>query len=235
MFTGLIQALGIVISAADSPAGKRLTVSLAELADARITPGDSICVSGVCLTAVKSANGSVQFDVVQETLTRSTLGSKIPQDRVNLELSLRGDSLIGGHFVQGHVDAVGTNTDGQTDPRDWRITIAVPPSALPAIAPKGSIAVEGVSMTIADVQAESFSVAVVPTTLEKTTLSALQIGDRVNLETDILARTVIHFLEQTRQPKAHSDGGRPGTTLMPHSADRPEGVSLAKLRELGFA
>jgi len=236
MFTGLVQALGIVIAANETHAGKRLTVSLAELADTRISTGDSVCVSGVCLTAVKVANGSVQFDVIHETLNRSTLGSKIAQDRVNLELSLRGDSFVGGHFVQGHVDAVATVTAVKTDPRDWRITFQVPAAAMPYVVPKGSVAVDGVSMTIAEVSGERFTLAVIPTTLERTTLSGLKPGDTVNVETDILARTVIHYLEQFRSgpaPRPHSDGGRPASS----NADRaaPSGISLAKLRELGFA
>src|SRR6476660_9246873 len=107
MFTGIVQALGIVLTVAETPAGKRLTVSLAELADsgAKIVEGDSVCVSGVCLTVVKNINGALQFDVITETLNRSTLGKKGIQDRVNLELSLRADSFLGGHFLQGHIDA----------------------------------------------------------------------------------------------------------------------------------
>src|SRR3982751_4185502 len=212
MFTGLVQALGIVLVAADTAAGKRLTVSLAELADAPIQPGDSVCVSGVCLTAVKTCNGNMHFDVITETLNRSTLGSKKAQDRVNLELSLRADSFIGGHFVQGHVDSVATVVAVNADPHDWRITFQVPPSLSPYIVPKGSVAVEGVSMTIAEVscepgppssasklkRADRFTLAVIPTTLERTTLSGLNVGDQVNVETDILTRTVVHYLEQLR-------------------------------------
>ncbi len=194
MFTGLIQALGIVLAVTDIPAGKRLTVSLAELIDAPINPGDSISVSGVCLTVVKRANGNLQFDVITETLNRTSLGKKIPQDRVNLELSLRPDSFVGGHFVQGHVDAVATVAAVQTHPGDWRISFTVAPEVLPFLVPKGSVAVDGVSMTIADVANNAFTLAVIPTTLERTTLSALKVGDLVNVETDILARTVIHAL-----------------------------------------
>ncbi len=112
MFTGLVQALGIVLAVTDIEAGKRLTVSLAELVEAEIRPGDSVCVSGVCLTVVKVANGNVQFDVITETLRRTTLGRKGAQDRVNLELSLRPTDFIGGHFVQGHVDAAGAGGEG---------------------------------------------------------------------------------------------------------------------------
>ena len=202
MFTGLVQALGIVLAVTPTPTGKRLTVSLAELVDApppAIAPGDSIAVSGVCLTAAKIANGNVQFDVITETLRHSTLDAKKPQDRVNLELALRPDQFVGGHFVQGHVDALAVVRAIQNDLADWRITFSVPAEVAAYIVPKGSVAVDGVSMTVAEVThgpngSHSFTVAVIPTTLERTTLSILQPGDRVNLETDILSRTVVHYL-----------------------------------------
>jgi riboflavin synthase len=226
MFTGLVQALGIVLVSTPTEAGKRLTVSLAELADAPIAPGDSVCVSGVCLTVVKRANGNVHFDVVTETLTRSTLGAKKPQDRVNLELSLRGDSFVGGHFVQGHVDATATVAAVHSDPRDWRITFAVPDAVSPYLVPKGSVAVDGVSMTIADVKANTFTLAVIPTTLEKTTLSSLTVGDRVNVETDILARTVVHYLQNIRS----LPNGSSGAAAPPPAP----GITAASLRDLGL-
>jgi len=227
MFTGLVQALGIVLASSDTESGKRITVSLAELADSKIDPGDSVCVSGVCLTAVKRANGNLTFDVITETLNRSTLGQKKTQDRVNLELSLRPDSYVGGHFVQGHVDAVATVVAVKEDSRDWRITFQVAPEITQYIVPKGSIAVDGVSMTIAEVAPapkNAFTLAVIPTTLERTTLSALRTGDRVNVETDILARTVVHWLSQMQggnSPKAKDEMGEGG-------------ITLAKLRELGM-
>jgi riboflavin synthase alpha subunit len=145
----------------------------------------------------------VHFDVVAETLKRSTLGSKKPQDRVNLELSLRGDSYIGGHFVQGHVDATAKVAAVQADPADWRITFEMPDSMVPYIVPKGSVAVDGVSMTIAEARGNRFTLAVIPTTLEKTTLSSLVAGDQVNVETDIMTRSVVHYLRHV----ANGNGG----------------------------
>jgi riboflavin synthase len=221
MFTGLVQALGIVLASTDIDAGKRLTVSLAELIDAPIQPGDSVCVSGVCLTVVKRANGNLQFDVITETLNRTSLGQKKSQDRVNLELSLRPDSFVGGHFVQGHVDAVATVAAVKEDPADWRITFAVPPEIMMYLVPKGSVTVDGVSMTIAGVGANSFTLAVIPTTLERTTLSALRTGDKVNVETDILARTVVNWLNLTKNAP---------TGATPSAPD-----ALSQLRELGRA
>jgi riboflavin synthase len=219
MFTGLIQALGIVLASTDIDAGKRLTVSLAELIDAPIQPGDSVCVSGVCLTVVKRANGNLQFDVITETLNRTSLGHKKSQDRVNLELSLRPDSFVGGHFVQGHVDAVATVTAVKEEPADWRITFGVPAEMMVYLVPKGSVAVDGVSMTIAEVGPNSFTLAVIPTTLERTTLSALRAGDKVNVETDILARTVVNWLNLMKNNPAGA---------MPAVPD-----ALSQLRELG--
>ncbi len=201
MFTGIVQALGIVLASAETAAGKRLTVSLAELVDAKIQPGDSINVSGVCLTVVKQGNGNVQFDVVAETLRQTTLNAKQPQDRVNLELALRGDSFLGGHFVQGHVDFVATVAAAQADPRDWRITFELSDSLAPYIVPKGSVTVDGVSMTIAEVRDRAFTLAVIPTTLERTTLGSLVPGDKVNIETDIVTRSVVHYLEHLRGGK----------------------------------
>ncbi len=223
MFTGIVQALGTIQSAADTGAGRRLVVALAELAAAPIARGDSVCISGVCLTAVKCAAGVAHFDVITETLKRSTLGGKKPQDRVNLELSLRGDSFVGGHFVQGHVDAVARVVAVREDARDWRVTFGVPAECMVYLIPKGSVAVDGVSMTIAEVGEGTFTLAVIPTTLEKTTLAKLRVGDQVNVETDILARTVVHYLQQM--------SGRGGGTL--GGADA--GITLAKLQELGMA
>ena len=226
MFTGIVQALGIIIGSTATESGRRLVVSLAELVDAPISIGDSVCVSGVCLTATRVGNGNCTFDVITETLNRSTLGLKKCQDRVNLELSLRPDSFVGGHFVQGHVDGVATIAAVKEDARDWRITFQVPPDLMPYIVPKGSITVDGVSMTIAEVSVHNstFTLAVIPTTLEKTTLSALRTGDKVNVETDILARTVVHWLTQMNGNKSNK----------PLLAGAPGGITLAKLQELGM-
>jgi riboflavin synthase len=222
MFTGIVQALGTIQSAAETAAGKRFAIALGELARAPIALGDSVCISGVCLTVAQisaGAGGAAHFDAIGETLRRSTLGGKAVGDRVNLELSLRPDSFVGGHFVQGHVDAVGQVTALRTDPRDWRITFQVPGATVPYLIPKGSVAVDGVSMTIAEVSREAFTLAVIPTTLEKTTLAKLRIGDRVNVETDILARTVVHYLQQIAGATPAADSG----------------ITWAKLQELGMA
>ncbi len=220
MFTGIVQSLGTLESAVATAAGKRWVVSLADLGDAPISHGDSVCVSGVCLTVVECGGGRAHFDVITETLNRSTLGGKKSGDRVNLELSLRGDSFLGGHFVQGHVDAVATVAAVAEDPGDWRITFRVPAAVMPCIVPKGSVAVDGVSMTIAEVGKETFTLAVIPTTLERTTLASLRAGGQVNVETDILARTVVHYLQQM------SDAG---------ALPKEPAITLTKLQKLGTA
>jgi riboflavin synthase len=224
MFTGIVQSLGTILSATDTPAGKRFLIDLAELSSAPIALGDSVCVSGVCLTVAKlggGGKGTAEFDVITETLTHSTLASKKPRDRVNLELSLRPDSFVGGHFVQGHVDAVATVRALQANPLNWRITFQVPPDVVPYLVPKGSVAVDGISMTIAETSNDSFTLAVIPTTLEKTTLARLRPADSVNVETDILARTVVHFLQH-----------RAAISAPQSPASAP--LTMTKLQELGI-
>jgi riboflavin synthase len=228
MFTGIVQALGTILESAETGAGKRLTVGLGELAGRPVAHGDSVCVSGVCLTAVSGGGAGadrVQFDVITETLNRSTLGRRKVGDKVNLELSLQPQSYVGGHFLQGHVDAVGFVKAVQEKAADWRITFGFPREFAALIVPKGSVAVDGVSMTLAEVNtpASTFTLAVIPTTLAKTTLAHVRVGDTVNIETDIVARTVVHWLECMRAGGGGGAGG-PG----------PD-ITLAKLQQLGFA
>ncbi len=159
--------------------------------------GDSISVSGCCLTVAEPPqNGDLAFDVVTETLRRTTLGERAAGDCVNLEHASRADTLLGGHIVQGHIDGVAevlTVTKGE----DWRVRLKPPADLIALIPPKGSIAIEGVSLTIAEVGDDWFEIALIPTTLRETTLGELRAGMRCNLETDILARTVAHWLERT--------------------------------------
>ncbi|MDX2115273.1 MAG: riboflavin synthase [Planctomycetota bacterium] len=194
MFTGLVQSVGRVLSAEKSEAGVRLRVDAAPWGHAP-QPGDSICVSGCCLTLAEARSGSVlTFDVVAETLSKTTLGQLAPGSSVNLEHSCTPATLMGGHIVQGHVDGVAAVTSVQDDPSDWRVEFQPPAELMPFIVPKGSIAVEGVSLTIARVGAESFGVALIPTTLDRTTLRALRPGGRVNIETDMIAKTIVHYM-----------------------------------------
>lgn len=203
MFTGLVQHVGTITDAQTSDTGRSLTVAAAGW-DAPCAAGDSIAINGVCLTVAGPATrpdwaGGVRFDAVHETLERSTLGGLEVGSRVNLEHAARADTLLGGHIVQGHVDAIGRVESVKTDPDDWRVRVGVPAATSPLLAPKGSVTVEGVSLTIAGVSepAEAsawFEVALIPTTLDHTTLRELGVGRSVNIETDIIARQVVHAL-----------------------------------------
>lgn len=200
VFTGIVQAVGRVDALTPIPAGLRIQIDPQGWA-CRPEPGESIAVNGVCLTchALPDELPMLVFDAVPETLTRTTLGSLAPGSRVNLERSLRADSLLGGHLVQGHVDALGTVERIAREP-EWRVRIRTPESLTPLVVPKGSIAVDGVSLTIACTEPgrAAFEVALIPATLERTTLGGLVEGTHVNLETDIIARTVVHALARIR-------------------------------------
>lgn len=165
------------------------------------TVGDSISVSGCCLTVAQGslpARGRLAFDVIPETLSKTTLGGLVPGSRVNLEHAVRADTLMGGHFVQGHIDGIGVVRWVQADPADWRIDIDAPAELMDCIVPKGSIALDGVSLTLADVGPRGFSVAIIPTTLALTTLGELRPGARCNIETDMIARQVAWVMRGRR-------------------------------------
>lgn len=213
MFTGLVHAVGEVIGhEAGSDGGVSIVVDQRGWEHAP-GHGESISVSGVCLTVARGSEaGKPRFDVVRETLERSTLGQVQAGSRVNLEHACRADTLLGGHVVQGHVDAIG-RVDRVQREGQWRVRIAVQGEPLEYLVDKGSVAVDGVSLTVAGVGVEDaggrrgwFEVALIPTTLEETTLGGLREGDRVNLETDVLARTVVHWLRNFAD--ARGAGGR---------------------------
>jgi riboflavin synthase len=191
VFTGIVRELGTVQSVEEAGAGVRLLVRAPETA-AAATVGDSVSVSGVCLTAVRVEDGVLAFDAVPETLRRSSLGRLAAGARVNVEPALRAGDPLGGHFVQGHVDAVGQVRRAD----DEGLEIEAGEEVLRFCVEKGSIAIEGVSMTIAGLGEGSFSVALVPHTRAVTTLGSLAVGDEVNLETDVLARHVARLLER---------------------------------------
>ena len=183
MFTGLVEATGTVRALERNGSGAQLEVDVAldELA-----PGDSVAVNGVCPTATRAEAGGFAADVVEETLERSSLGGLAHGDRVNLELALRADARLGGHFVQGHVDGTGT----VKHLREGRLCVGAAPALLRYVVEKGSIAIEGVSLTVAAVDDDGFEVALIPETLERTTLGELGPGAPVNLEVDLLAKYV---------------------------------------------
>ena len=189
MFTGIVREIGVVETLEATGAGSRLRVRAPETA-AGTAVGDSVAVSGVCLTAVAAEDGVLAFDAVPETLRRSSLGRLAAGAQVNVEPALRAGAPLGGHFVQGHVDGVGrvrrANAEG--------IEVEAGEEVLRYCVEKGSIAVEGVSLTIADLGSDSFTVALVPHTRAATTLGALTAGDEVNLEADVLAKHVERLL-----------------------------------------
>lgn len=188
MFTGLVQGLGTVDAVEQTDDGVRLTVATPLAAELRA--GDSVAVNGVCLTAVDPAPERFAADVMHETLRRSSLAAAAPGARVNLELPLRAHDRLGGHVVQGHVDGLGTVADVREDGFARVVRIAAAPDLLRYVVEKGSIAVDGVSLTVAAVDGESFSVSLIPETLERTSLGAAAPGATVNLEVDVLAKYV---------------------------------------------
>jgi riboflavin synthase len=198
MFTGIVQARGRVAAAERNAFGVRLVIDTQGWSPANTTlkPGDSVCVSGVCLTLVTQDQRGLHFDVIAETLAKTTLGERGPGSLVNLEPSLTPTSQLGGHFMQGHVDGVGKVTKVISNEAEWRVTVAAPKELVEYVVPKGSIAIDGVSLTVASVNQGEFDVALIPTTLQMTTLGQAKVGDRVNLEADILAKTVVHYLRQ---------------------------------------
>ena len=188
MFTGLVQDLGTVTAVEATSDGVRLAVRtpLAE----ELTLGDSVSVNGVCLTATSIADGHFSADVMRETLRRSSLAEVADGVQVNLELPLRASDRLGGHVVQGHVDGVGTVRDTREDGFARVVTIGATPELLRYVVEKGSIAVDGISLTVAGVGDDWFSVSLIPETLERTNLGTAVPGQPVNLEVDVLAKYV---------------------------------------------
>ena len=181
MFTGIIERQGQIVSLTPTGAGRRLVVRAPGFWD-DTGPGASVAVDGVCLTVARADGQTAEFDVVGETLARTTLGRARAGVQVNLEKSLRPDSRLDGHFVQGHVDGVGEIVRVEQKPHESKWWFKAPESVRKYIIPKGSIAIDGISLTIVDVTADAFSVVLIPTTLKITTLGSKRAGDSVNLE-----------------------------------------------------
>ncbi|HKO27200.1 MAG TPA: riboflavin synthase [Solirubrobacteraceae bacterium] len=188
MFTGLVQGIGRVGTIERTGDGARVTIETSLVAD--LHEGDSVAVNGVCLTATSLKDGAFVADAMNETLSRSSLGGLEAGAQVNLELPLRAADRLGGHVVQGHVDGIGTVDDVADDGFARRIRIEAPPDLLRYVIEKGSIAVDGVSLTVAELDSRSFTVSLIPETLQRTNLGHAGAGDRVNLEVDVLAKYV---------------------------------------------
>ena len=189
MFTGIVRERGRVVAVEPGEGGEGLRLRIdASATAATTTPGDSIAVAGCCLTATAVANGWLDFEAVPETLARTTLGQLDPGAEVNLEPALRVGEPLGGHFVQGHVDGVGRVRSVEPEGDGARLRLELEPQLLRFCVEKGSLAVDGVSLTIAALDERGLAIALVPYTLRETTLAALEPGDEVNLEVDMLAK-----------------------------------------------
>ncbi len=191
MFTGIVRERGRVASMQQEPEGLRFEIDAPATAS-QLGIGDSVSVSGACLTATVVSNGSFSVTAVPETLSRTTLGRLEAGDEINLEPALHAGDPLGGHFVQGHVDAVGRIASVE----DARVRVEAAPEILRYCVEKGSITVDGVSLTIAGLRDDAFEVALIPHTLEVTTLGALEPGDEVNLEVDVLAKYVEKLIDR---------------------------------------
>jgi riboflavin synthase len=189
VFTGIVRERGTVAAIDGGEEGIRLRIEAPETA-AQAALGDSVAINGVCLTVTARDGASLSFDAVPETLSRTALGRLAPGSVVNLEPALRAGAPLGGHYVQGHVDGVGRVRSLEPEGDGVRLTIEAPDELLRYCVEKGSIALEGVSLTIATLHDDAFEVALIPHTLTETTLAALAPGDPVNLEADVLAKYV---------------------------------------------
>jgi riboflavin synthase len=213
MFTGLIEKICPVRSVRRSSVSMLLTIDLGQLA-AKSKPGDSIDVSGVCLTIAGLQGGLASFDVSAETLAKSTLGRLKSGSAVNIERPLKADERFGGHFVLGHVDGTATIEAIDKKGEFADIRFAAGSELLEAIVPKGSVAVDGISLTIAAVERNGFSISIIPETLKRTTLGGAKIGDIVNIETDIIVKTIKRQLDE----------------ILP----KKQSLTAEKLRQLGY-
>lgn len=192
MFTGLIEDLGVLAELESNELGARLTIRSALAV--QLSEGDSVAVNGVCLTATEIDADSFSADAMNETLSRSSLGDAEPGSALNLELPVRANGHLGGHIVQGHVDGVGSIAATREDGIALVVTVAAAPELLRYVAEKGSIAVDGVSLTVSRVDDQGFDVWLIPETTQRTNLGGAALGRTVNLEVDILAKYVERLL-----------------------------------------
>jgi len=218
MFTGLIEDIGTIQRVSSGAGDHRVTVSC-HFDTSELVLGESVAVDGACYTVVDFSPGLFVFEASPESLERTTLGAREPGDEVHLERAMVLGGRLGGHLVLGHVDGVGTVTSVVRDANAWRISVEAPVEVSRYLVPKGSITINGVSLTVNGVEGSSFDVAVVPFTASKTLLTGLEVGDRVNLEADIIGKYVARLVGVSE-----NEGG-----------EAEAGVSLETLRRHGFA
>ena len=198
MFTGIVEQLGRVVDIQPNDFGAVIVIDTGGW-DYHPGPGDSIAINGCCLTATADADGNLnpnllRFDVIKQSLDLTTLGGLAEGDPVNLEHAVRANDVLGGHVVQGHVDGVGEVISVQKGTDEWRTRVRPPAHLMDYIVPQGSVALDGVSLTVADLGPDWCEVALIPTTLEVTTLGTAEEGSKVNIEADYIAKTVVHWL-----------------------------------------
>ncbi|MDQ6788680.1 MAG: riboflavin synthase [Acidobacteriota bacterium] len=215
MFTGIIEELGKISTLEKRGDGAKIKIAAQAVTQGSIE-GDSISVNGVCLTAIDIKNDSFAADVSNETLNRSTLGKLNVGAKVNLERAVTATTRLGGHIVQGHVDATGKFLGAMQDGDFWTVRVGFPKDLARYLIYKGSISVEGISLTIADLKDDYFEIAIIPKTWELTNLHALNVGDSVNLEVDMIAKYVERIMLYGKTP------------------EKTEGVTMEKLQKLGF-
>jgi len=219
MFTGIVEHVGTVVDV--SPRGKvvQLSIDCGPVVEG-VRLGDSISINGTDLTVTTLVGPTLRFEMVQETASITNLGRLCPGSRVNLERALRADGRYDGHIVQGHVDGTGAIHEWRRQQEDVRLVVSCAPELASGMVPKGSITIDGVSLTLVDVGSDVFSVALIPYTLSHTTLGERRVGDLVNLEIDLLGKYVRKYLQQIFGAPAAAPAGT--------------GVSVERLRELGF-
>ena len=214
MFTGIVEAIGTVKTAQPKGGGLKLSIDIAGLAS-QVKLGDSVAVNGLCLTTTKIQAGVIDFDVSGESINKTTVSQTKAGDKVNVELAMQAGGRFGGHIMQGHID--GTASVRSIDKKGdyWDITFAADKELLDDMVVKGSVAVSGISLTIARMDNSSFTVAIIPTTVSATVLKDIKIGDKVNIETDVICKMVKKQLKQ----------------ILPDGAGR---MTIDKLKEMGF-
>ncbi|MFH2000854.1 MAG: riboflavin synthase [Planctomycetota bacterium] len=212
MFTGIIQGVGEIEQITLKGGQARLRIWVGDLIQ-EVKTGDSVAVSGVCLTAVAFVAQSIEFDVIKTTLDRTRLGKLGRGSKVNLEPALRLSDRLGGHLVSGHIDGVGTFRKISQGSEEWRFTVDAPSEVMPYLIDRGSVALDGISLTVAHLLPQGFEVSIIPHTLKETTLGTVRVNDPVNLEGDMIGRWVAKYLTRI-------EGG--------------EGLTMDKLREEGF-
>lgn len=195
MFTGIVQETGLIAEVREHAGGLRLSVEGSKVAR-EAKNDDSISVNGVCLTVAGCTENRLEFDVIRETLNQTTLGNLKRGNHVNLEPAMRAGDRFDGHIVQGHVDGTAIIEEVISTQVEHVVWLHPDPQMLTYIVPKGSVAVDGVSMTVAQLKDDLFSIAIIPTTRERTTLGQLRTGDSVNIESDMMARTIVHCLQR---------------------------------------